>query len=113
MNYFFEGLVLESKRRDLGAGLEAAIRLYYENYSDALELDREFIQTLEQLVEHTLASIDVEDLVTETEAKINHEGGIKRENGKRHYVRTYPYPTCSDCDHEVDWPGQTCTECRK
>ena len=111
-SYFFEGLALERKRTAIGDGLEAAIYLYYENHTDAHELDPQFIRALEYLTDETISSIDVEDLVTETEAKINESGGIRsEETSRRHYVRTYQ-STCPDCDTEVSWPGQHCRRCK-
>jgi hypothetical protein len=72
----------------LGNGLIAAIIAYYENYTDATELEPSFISAMDTLVEMAGLGVDVYEVIFEAEQRINASGGIQSETGGRHEVRT-------------------------
>lgn len=87
-SWFLAGLARERQTDDLATGIQAFIKLYYDNYTDATELDVNVVRMLRSLVEEAGVGIDVDLLIHETETAINENGGIESETGFHHPVRT-------------------------
>lgn len=79
----------QSMASAISIGLRSAILAYYENYTDAEELEAEFITALEVILEETSLGIDLYELIRDAESDINETGGIQSDtDGTRHQVKT-------------------------
>jgi hypothetical protein len=62
--------------QDVVDGVEAAIRLYYDEYSDAEELDFEFYRAIDRILDVTYAG-PTQDFVEQVQESITAETGRK------------------------------------
>jgi len=73
MDWFVNGLITSSLRRSLAEGVRAAVSLYYDDYTDATELDPQFLDGLQVLQPYL--DDDLEDLIRGHEEALSREGG--------------------------------------
>lgn len=88
-NVFATSLHRQRLQQEFGDGLKAFVRLYYNNYTDAVRLEPNILDLLRQLVYEASASIDEDDLIREVEQEINDEGGVEGSDGVKHKVCTF------------------------
>lgn len=90
MNWFVDSLIREQTRTAVADGLKAYVRLYYDNNTDATELEPEALRAIDNLLTFVSLTEDTEEIVTEAESEINEEGGVRSDtDGKYHQVCTY------------------------
>lgn len=81
-------LGMGADRKLVKEGLQTAVRMYYAEYTDADELDVEFMKALEVL--GYVAGIDCDELVDDQEAYLRNQGMV---NGRVVHTHT------ARCDH--------------
>lgn len=81
--------VSEQEER-LRAGVKGVVHGYYDNYTDATELEPGVVHTINEMLGWTdLSGLDTYELIKEAEVEINAGGGIRSDtDGTRHQVRT-------------------------
>jgi hypothetical protein len=92
MNWFVDSLVREQNRTALTDGLKAFVRLYYDEFTDATEVEPEVLRTMVALLSALSMgpNEDVEEIVSEIEQEINEGGGVRSDSdGMYHKVCTY------------------------
>lgn len=80
---------LEVQRRDqhIHDGVKAVVKAYYDNNTDATELEPSMIHGLLTVVDHIYTDeFDLQEAVVEAEREINDGGGIVGSEGDRHRV---------------------------
>jgi hypothetical protein len=89
MRFLLWSLDRGRKTQALADGLAAFVSLYYDNYTDAKEIEHNTLRMLRSLVEESGVGIDVDLLIYETETRINQEGGVTSDSdGASHQFRT-------------------------
>lgn len=88
-------------------GLIGVVRAYYENYTDATEVEPEVAAVLGAVIEYTaLGQTDLytHEIIVEAEKLINESGGIMSDtDGTRHLVKTeWAWTEVSDEDDEEE-----------
>ncbi len=88
MNWILNSMTREAHRDTLADGLKAFVRLYYDEYTDATEVEPGALRALDAMLGYL--SIDLEGIVSEVEEEINDEGGVRSDSdGTYHKVCTY------------------------
>lgn len=119
-------VLMESLRRGeleeaVAAGARALVRAYYENYTDATQLEDGAITDLDKVLEWSPFGHDINEIVVEAERAINAEGGVRSDtDGTRHLVCTKDAWNEVDCHAArtgegywtCDVPGG-CPDCRR
>lgn len=77
------------QKETVSDGLQTAIEMYYDEYTDADELDPEFVKALEVI--GYVSSIYIEELIDEVEAKLRRQGYVQGRLIHTHTAR---------CDHD-------------
>jgi len=91
VNWWLDGYVMAGKREDMANGIKAAVHLYYDDNTDATELEDGFLAALRQLVDFPFTSLvdDLDELIREAEKEINDAGGVmSATTNERHPVKT-------------------------
>lgn len=87
---FLHSIVEQGMEEDFWSGIQAAVWFYYENYTDATDVDDELLPLLERLV--ALLDLNLDDLsrtIQDAEASYNGDPQSSRDSeGKRRTVRT-------------------------
>lgn len=75
----------------LAEGIKAYVWLYFNDFTDATELEPDVVRKLEWLVNILeVTDLDLPELVTEAEQEINEAGGIRSDSdGTVHTVQTF------------------------
>jgi len=77
--FFLRALADQRAEEALTEALKIAVRRYYENYTDANDLSWEFRDALGIVVEETVLSVDLDELILTVERELHAET-------KRHFV---------------------------
>ena len=92
VNMFMWEMHRRSLCEKVKVGLEAMVRAYYENYTDATELESEFIGKLCAVAEDLALSnegLEVYEAIRDAEENVNDTGGIQSDtDGTWHQVKT-------------------------
>lgn len=74
----------------LNEGLAAFVKLYYDNFTDATEVEADAIRALTNLADILdLADVDVQDIIRSAESDLNATGGVRSDtDGTVHKVHT-------------------------
>jgi hypothetical protein len=78
MTGFLNALVDQRRQETLADGLKALVILYYEEYTDATELEdsmRSALRKLETEFAPFAPSVDLEEIVSEAEAEVRRDTG--------------------------------------
>lgn len=83
----------QERQRRLAAaffGIKALVKLYYDNYTDATDLEEHYVhQLLNVMHEGTVGEELVFEAIREAEAELNRAGGLVSDSdGSVHQVRT-------------------------
>lgn len=71
-------------------GIAAMILAYYENYTDATELETSFIGSLLTLVDELALNVELYEVIRDAERFINLNGGVQSDtDGEWHPVKTH------------------------
>lgn len=76
MSPFLDSLHESKLNERLRDGLKAYVWLYYRDFTDATNLDRDTIFAMQKLLEDVSNDLYLDEIVTETEAEINAAGGV-------------------------------------
>ncbi len=84
---YLEGIARQSARDAVEMGIKGLVWLYYDEYSDATDLEMDELRAIQHFAD--IAGIDSVEVIIEAEREINDNGGMRSDTtGERHTVKT-------------------------